>query len=129
MISLIKNELTKIFKKKAIYITLAITLIFVIAINFIYKMQQNNVSFDSASQIEFYEKQLAQINPEDKKDLESYLVCKTELDIAKLVQSYGGSNSWQAQVIEEKLRLLITQMNYQKYDAKNEAEYQNIKNQ
>lgn len=129
MISLIKNELTKIFKKKAIYITLAITLIFVIAINFIYKMQQNNVSFDSASQIEFYEKQLAQINPEDKKDLESYLVCKTELDIAKLVQSYGGNNSWQAQVIEEKLRLLITQMNYQKYDAKNEAEYQNIKNQ
>lgn len=129
MISLIKNELTKIFKKKAIYITLAITLVFMIAMNIIYKIQQNGVEFDIESQIKFYEEQLAEMNPEDKENLEIYLTYKTELDVAKLIQSYGGSSKWQAQVIENNLRPVINQMNYQQYDAKNETEYENLKNQ
>lgn len=129
MISLIKNELTKIFKKKAIYITLAITLVFMIAMNIIYKIQQNGVEFDIESQIKFYEEQLAEMNPEDKENLEIYITYKTELDVAKLIQSYGGSSKWQAQVIENNLRPVINQMNYQQYDAKNESEYDNLKNQ
>ena len=45
MSNLIKNELTKIFKKKSIYIILLVTLAFVILSNCIYKYFYGNSSY------------------------------------------------------------------------------------
>ncbi len=129
MINLIKNECIKIFKKKSIYITLLITLIFIIACNFIYKYEGQNSDYNVGVDIAFYEEMLKDLNPNNKEDLEEYLMYKTEIDTAKLIQNYGDSNTWQAQIIRNKVNSIISQMNYYQYDAKNKVEYENMKKQ
>lgn len=129
MVSLIKNELTKIFKKKAIYITFIITLAFIILCNIIIKVQENGSHYDTTAETKFYEEQLKQLNPEDSQNLEIYVMYQTELDTIKLVQTYGGYKSWQAQIIQNKIRSLIHQMNTYLYGKKDQKEYQNLKTQ
>lgn len=124
MINLIANELTKIFKKKSIYITLIIALVFIIACNLIYKLQKNSSSYDITSEIEFYEEQLSKLNPNNQEDLEIYLIYKTELDVNKLIQNYGGNETWQAQIIQNNLQPIIEEMNHYQYENKNEVEYE-----
>lgn len=46
MISLIQNELKKIFKKKSLLITLLVTLAFIILTNVIYKLDFGNSYYD-----------------------------------------------------------------------------------
>lgn len=129
MINLIKNECIKIFKKKSIYITLLITFIFIIACNFIYKYEGQNSGYHVGVDIAFYEEMLKELNPSNKEDLEAYLSYKTEIDTAKLIQNYGDSNTWQAQIIRNKVSSVISQMNYYQYDAKDKIEYENLKKQ
>ena len=100
MINLIKNELTKISKKKSIYITLAITLVFIIACNIIYKVNSNSYrGYDLASNIEYYETQLDSLDVNDAQQKDMYINYEIELELAKLIDKYGDSNTWQADVI------------------------------
>lgn len=46
MISLIQNELKKIFKKKSLLITLLVTLAFIILTNVLYKLDFGNSYYD-----------------------------------------------------------------------------------
>lgn len=124
MINLIKNELTKIFKKKSIYITLIITFGFIILCNFMYQYNQAGISFSSSVDIDYYEKYLASIDINDKHGKEEYVSVKTELDSANLVKKYGGDNTWQARIIYSQVRIFINQMNDATYNIKNEQKYQ-----
>ena len=73
MINLIKNELIKISKKKSIYITLAITLVFIIACNIIYKLNANDsYGYDLSADINYYENQLKSLNVEEPSERETY---------------------------------------------------------
>lgn len=122
MINLIRNELTKISKKKSIYITLLITLIFIIITNVIYNIQSNN-NYDLSGEIEFYEEQLKHYNKDKIEDREIFTSYKAQLEIAKLVQKYGGANTWQSQVIGSQVNELIYSMVEHEYITKDKTQY------
>ena len=87
MISLIQNELKKIFKKKSLLITLLVTLAFIILTNVIYKIDFGNSYYDYIEEeISFYDEQLKTIDP--KTDKEMYSEYKTQLDVYKLIKKY-----------------------------------------
>ena len=120
MISLIQNELKKIFKKKSLIITLLVTLAFIILTNVIYKIDFGNSYYDYIEEeISFYEEQLKTIDPIKDKDL--YAEYKTQADVYKLVKKYD-EKSWQAQIIQSEMRSCISNINYFTYQEKNEAE-------
>ena len=120
MISLIQNELKKIFKKKSLIITLLVTLAFIILTNVIYKIDYGNSYYDYIEEeISFYEEQLKTIDPIKDKDL--YAEYKTQVDVYKLVKKYD-EKSWQAQIIQSEMRSCISNINYFTYQEKNEAE-------
>ena len=75
MSNLIKNELTKIFKKKSIYIILFVTLAFVILSNVMYKYFYNNVSYSyySESYVEEARRQIKELDPEKPSDTQLYI--------------------------------------------------------
>ena len=82
MISLIKNELTKIFKKKAIYIILFVTFAFVILSNLMYKYfySDGSYSYYSESYVEFAKEGLQELDPEKPSDTKMYIEYKTVVD-------------------------------------------------
>ena len=89
---MIQNELTKIFKKKSIYITLFITLIFIIVINVIYVNSNNNYGYDPEQDIKFYESQLEILQEDNSQSAkEAISMYQSEIDSAKLVQKYGDT--------------------------------------
>ena len=103
MINLIRNELTKISKKKSIYITLAITLAFIIIANFIYQMSNDSYTYAIGGEIEFYEEQLKGIDLKTTENKEMYLSYETQLRTSKLIQKYGDGGTWQAKIIQARL--------------------------
>lgn len=118
MISLIQNELKKIFKKKSLLITLLVTLAFIILTNVIYKIDFGNSYYDYIEEeISFYDEQLKTIDP--KTDKEMYSEYKTQLDVYKLIKKYG-EKSWQAKIIQSEMRICISDINYFTYQEKNE---------
>lgn len=104
MINLIKNELTKVFKKKTIYILLIITLGYVLLSNFIIKYTDNDHVryYYYEGDIPYYEDALASLDPNNPTDYPQYLEYERQLEAMKLTKEYGN-NSWQAYVINTKL--------------------------
>ena len=69
MNKLIKNELTKIFKKKSIYITLLVILAFVILTNCIYKFLPSGGYYENNSEYEKYlNSELERLDPKNPSD-------------------------------------------------------------
>ena len=100
MSSLIKNELTKIFKKKSIYITLLVILAFVILTNCIYKFFFTTGSEYgySDSYISYIKEDIARLDPTNPADTSMYIDLKSQLDTYELMQKYD-ENAWQRQII------------------------------
>lgn len=119
MISLIQNELKKIFKKKSLLITLLVTLAFIILTNVIYKLDFENSYYDYKKQeISFYGEQLKTLDPEKDKDM--YAQYKTELEVYQLVKKYD-EKSWQAKIIQSEMRSCISNINYFTYQEKSDS--------
>lgn len=119
MISLIRNELKKIFKKKSLLITLLVTLAFVILTNVIYKLDFGNSYYDYIEEeISFYGEQLKTLDPEKDKDM--YAQYKTELEVYQLVKKYD-EKSWQAKIIQSEMRSCISNINYFTYQEKSDS--------
>lgn len=109
---MIQNELTKIFKKKSIYITLFITLIFIIVINVIYVNSNNNYGYDPEQDIKFYESQLEILQEDNSQSAkEAISMYQSEIDSAKLVQKYGDTATWQASIIYKQIRPMFMEKN------------------
>ena len=74
MSRLIKNELTKIFKKKSIYITLFVVLAFVILTNSIYKFFYHSGSYDEYSDnyIQYAKEEIKKLDPNKPSDTKMY---------------------------------------------------------
>lgn len=99
MINLIRNELKKIFHKKAIYVILAIAVGFMILDIVLTKYFDSNVVFDNReSDVEYYSNVLNELDKNDPNYKEIYKNIKSQLETAKLLQKYD-TNSWQWQVI------------------------------
>ena len=119
MISLIQNELKKIFKKKSLLITLLVTLAFIILTNVIYKLDFGNSYYDYIEEeISFYGEQLKTLDPEKDKDM--YAQYKTELEVYQLVKKYD-EKSWQAKIIQSEMRSCISNINYFTYQEKSDS--------
>ena len=102
MINLVRNELKKIFHKKAIYIILAIAIGFMILNIVLTKyFESSNNYYDSESDIKLYSGILNELDKNSPTYKEEYNNFKTQLEIAKLLQNYEF-NSWQCQVISSK---------------------------
>lgn len=98
MINLIGNEFKKIFKKKTIYILLAITLAYVILTNVMTKATNNNKYYYYYDDTKYYERELSQLDPNSEADKSTYIELKSSLELSKLTEKYGP-DSWQASVI------------------------------
>ena len=127
MNNLIKNELTKIFHKKFIYI-IFIILIFALILNYILENQMNNSNSDENldEQLSSYEKILSELTKDSEFYEEESKAYKTSIEKIKLKKKYP-ENSWQRNYIDLKGEEIITNMitsdntseytiNKQKYD-------------
>ena len=93
MSNLIKNELTKIFKKKSIYITLIVILGFVILTNCIYKYFYNTGSSEYYSEdyIQYVKESISHLDPEKPSDTSMYIDFKTTLDMYEITKEFEDS--------------------------------------
>lgn len=112
MSKLIKNELTKIFKKKSIYITLFIILAFVILTNCIYKFFYNRTSnyYYDDNYIQTLKEELAGLDSTKESDVQLYINVKTQLDLFELSERYDN-DSWQIDILQTKVYDYIDQKN------------------
>lgn len=98
MVRLIKNELYKVFHKKSTYIALIIGMLFLVLINYIYKVDFEEVvySFIDYGDIALeYEKELKDANLA----MTDKVFYQTEVDKNKLLDKYH--ENWQMDAIEE----------------------------
>lgn len=131
MSNLIKNELIKIFKKKAIYIILFITLAFVILSNCLNKYFYSDSSFSyySDGYVEYAREAITGLDPNRPNDTKMYIEYKTVLDVYDMMQEYDD-NDWQIQIIASTVEAYITERNTYLYGAeKNEEQANKINEQ
>lgn len=109
---LIKNELTKIFKKKNLYITLMVILAFVILTNCIYKFFYHTESYDEYTDkyIEYAKEELVKLDPNKPSDTKMYIEMKTQIDVYDLSQKYE-KNSWQRSVLSAQVSSYVYEKN------------------
>jgi len=124
LISLIKNELTKIFHKKAIYVIAIIAIGFMILNLVLTKYFESNVQKYSSNDVEFYTDLLNELDKNDPYYKEQYISMKTQLETAKLLQKYDF-NSWQWQVVSSNSDKYI----YPMIEAEGTENYEKAKNE
>ncbi len=115
MINLIKNELSKIIHKKAIYILAIITILFTILSGVIIKVALNlDTVFLNDSISPIIEGNLKNYDLSDPEQLNYYVNDKTDLDLINDLKKYD-SDSWQY--------YRVSNMGYDYIHAINEAKY------
>ena len=128
MSSLIKNEITKILKKKSLYIMLIVILAYVIFANIMYKYAYSSTQnyIYSESYIKMLEEDIKNLNPENLEEVDQYINSKTEIDTYNLIKEYD-EDSWQYEVILNKGTTYISAINYYTYNEKNSVALDNAK--
>ena len=126
MSNLVKNELTKIFKKKSIYIVLFVTFVFVILSNCMYKYFFNSGSYSyySESYVEFAREEIKGLDPNKTSDAKMYIEYKTVLDVFDMMKEYDNDD-WQIQIIASKIEPYVTEKNTYLYGAEKDENQAN----
>jgi len=120
---LIKNELTKIFKKKSIYITLFVILAFVILTNCIYKYFFHSGIYDeySDSYIQYAKEEIAKLDPNKPSDTKMYIDLKSTLEVYDLRQKYE-QGAWQNKVLSMQVAGYINEKNTYLYGENKDSQ-------
>ena len=128
MSSLIKNEITKILKKKSLYIMLIVILGFIILSNAMYKYAYSsmNSGYYSENYIKMIEEDMKTLNPENLSEVDQYIADKTDIETYNLLKQYNN-DSWQYEVIMNKGTNYINQINYYTYKDKNNESLEKTK--
>lgn len=116
MFNLIKNELIKIFSKKAIYVILIIFLLLSIAGMALNKVIENinNVGYSYIDkEISIMEESLKQVNKTTESGKEEYSYLQSQIEYLELQKKYGA-NSWQSTIVSSELYDKIMDINYYK---------------
>lgn len=119
MSNLIKNELTKIFKKKTIYITMFLIFLMIVFINCMNKYSNSSTYsayMYSESYIESLKDELSNLNPEKPSDVTLYINLKSEIDLSNLMEKYKDSD-WKLSIINDRISPYITEINTYTYGA------------
>ena len=122
MNNLIKNEITKIIKKKSFYIMLIVFLAYIVLSNVMYKYVYNstaNYEYYSDSYAEILRQEMKNLNLENQQEVDIYIGDKTELDIYELLKQYD-KESWQYKLIPEKAGSYLSEINTYTYKTKDE---------
>lgn len=132
MIRLIRNELSKIFKKKVIYILFTIIALIIIANTIIGTNIYGGIVIDHTEEA----RQQEQIELGDKiqkldsgKNIDEYIETKTKLDIVNLEREYP-LGSWQEQAIvkcSNKIEQMIKEINIYTYQIKDNEKFEKAK--
>lgn len=120
---LIKNEITKIFKKKSIYITLFVILAFVILTNCIYKFFYHSGSYNEYSDnyIQYAKEELAKLDPNKPSDIKMYIEIKSTLDIYEMRKKYE-ENTWQRDILSTQISGYVNEKNTYLYGENKDSE-------
>lgn len=108
---LIKNELIKIFRKKSIYITLFVILVFVILTNCIYKFFYRGEYEDySEHYIQYTKEELARLDPNKPSDKKMYIELKSQVEVYDMKKEYEA-DAWQRNIIATQMSNYINEKN------------------
>lgn len=121
MSKLIKNELTKIFKKKSIYITLLVILAFVILTNCIYKFFYNSSTFYGDTYIEYAKEELAKLDPNKVSDIKMYIDLKTTVEIYEMQEKYE-KDDWRRDILSVQVGTYVNEKNNYLYGEDKDLE-------
>ncbi len=121
MSKLIKNELTKIFKKKSIYITLLVILAFVILTNCIYKFFYTSSTFYGESYIEYAKEELAKLDPNKVSDIKMYIDLKTTVEVYEMQEKYE-KDDWRRDILSVQVGTYINEKNNYLYGEDKDLE-------
>ncbi len=105
MFNLVKNELIKIFSKKAIYVILIIFLLLSIASVALNKVIENisNVGYNYIDQeLSIMKESLKQVNKSTPEGKEEYSYLQSHIEYLELQKKYGA-NSWQSTIVSNEL--------------------------
>lgn len=132
MSNLVRNELTKIFKKKTIYIALIVILLFLIFMNCMLKFSSNYNPYTysySNEQIEYLKADLAKLDPNKPSDTSMYIELQSQIEISEYMNKYD-ENAWQREIIGKNLAGYIQEKNTYKYGTdKDENKVAEINNE
>ena len=95
MFNLVKNELTKIFSKKSIYIVLLVFLILAVFVLVVEKYGEKISAMASVKDITYLEEELKNIDISTESGKMQYWSLKSEVERRELVTQYGGYSTWQ----------------------------------
>lgn len=128
MISLIKNEITKILKKKSIYIMLIVILAFMILTNVMYKYRGSSEmnGYYSESYIKMIQEDIKTLDLNNPEDVEEYISYKTDIDMYDLLKKYD-KDSWQYEVILNTGASYISEINTYTYKNKDSKALEEVK--
>ena len=122
MNNLIKNEITKIVKKKSFYIILIVVLAYIVLSNVMNKYVYNsnsNYEYYNESYINVLKEEMSNLNLENQQDVDIYIGDKTEVDTYELLKQYD-KNSWQYKIIPDKAGTYVSEINTYTYKIKDE---------
>lgn len=121
MINLIKNELTKIFKKKSIYITFILIFIFMLIINIvsIYTKNVLNGLEVTMSNQEEVQKEIENTDKNDPANIEYFAQVKAKTKVKEMKEKYG-KDSWQSVILDKKIIKQITDLEIAKSERNEE---------
>ena len=122
MNNLIKNEITKIVKKKSFYIILVVVLAYIILSNVMNKYvytSMNSYEYYSEEYINVLKEEIKNLELENQQDTDIYIGDKTEIDTYELLKQYD-KESWQYKLISERARNYLSEINTYTYKTKNE---------
>ena len=104
MFNLVRNELTKIFRKKGVYIVLVVFLILSLLILGLEKYGES-MTWETAHDetIKYLQEELSMIDTSTPDGKEKYARIQAEIDLYKLATEYGGYSTWQGTKIFEEI--------------------------
>ena len=111
MFNLVKNELTKIFSKKAIFITLIVFLLLSILVLEMQKYYEDLLAVENEKDITDLEEELKNVDTSTENGKIQYWTLKSEIETLELANKYGGYLTWQGKIILENIWTIKLDMN------------------
>ena len=112
MFNLVRNELTKIFSKKGIYIVLVVFLLLTSLILGIEKYSEKMLlSGTTESAMTYLDEEIEELDTSTDEGKVQYWSLQTEKEVNQLAKEYGGYSTWQGEKILNEIWAIKMDMN------------------